>query len=1043
MDSRIIEKKLELLQALAAERVLPITGWQARTADFLAPGDYRYDGDWADVALPGRFPAGKTVCLRATVTVPGDTPLADCYLVVACQAMEGLLSVDGVPYAGLDDNHRRVLVPRAGELALACEFIARPEVYFLPGVAGEAGTFLGASLTSVNRAVEALCHEVRFAWETAGVLTDVRRKAALAAAVEAALLAVELTLPRLRLLEEVAEARALLQHKIAAIHPDPEAGGIFAVGHTHIDTAWLWPLRETVRKCGRSFSTACRLMEQYPEFHFTCSQPQLYQYTKTHYPDIYRQIQHWVGTGRWETAGAMWVEADCNVTSGESLIRQMLYGIGFFQQEFGTRPRLCWLPDVFGYPASLPELLAGCGVHAFYTYKLHWQAHNPFPAHLFRWRGLDGSEVTAHVVNHLHAYNNDLRPELLYTGWELYANKTDYPEVIFPFGYGDGGGGVTETQMENYRLAAGQYPGLPAVRIGTAEEFFADVAAADPALPVWDGELYVETHRGTYTTQSAMKRANRQCEVALREAEFWGTLASVTGATQAFTAATLRAAWQDTLTLQFHDILPGSSIGMVYDEALPVLAGVHAQARQVAAAHCAALLPAGEQTQTLCVFNSLSWSRGDVLTAVVPDPGGPFALADPEGNRHPVQVLDRRDGQLTIAFHPGYLSPCGYTVFRLEAPGPSAPSPLTVSARRLENRFYLIELNDAGALTRLYDKEQQREVLAPGAVGNDLQLLQDGPEGEDAWNVHETIDKRRYPFEGETTITLLADGPMQGGVRVRRTHRDSTLEQDIILYAEGRRIDFVTRVDWQARQTMLKVAFPVAIRAKQATYEVQFGAYARPTHRNTSWEAQQFEVPGHRWVDLAETGYGVSLLNDSRYGFDVKEHVMRITLLRSPIFPDPEADRGRHEFTYSLLPHAGTWTEAEIVHRAWELNVPAHVTAGSLPSGTPAARSFLSMSGLPAIVETLKPAEDGRGLILRIYEPHGARGTVRVSLGVPVRQVIACNLVEEDEGVVELDGQRFQCELTPFQIRTFRVLSLATIDHDLTLGTGEQDGQDK
>lgn len=1023
MDQRIIQKKLELLQGLATLTARPIEGWEYRTADYAAVNTYPYDQNWTPTVLPANFPAGKTAFLRARVTVPDEIECGDSYLVFGFNEMEGLLTINGKPYAGIDSQHMRAPLPPGATLELALEFMVVPSVYFDPAAATRHGVLSAATLTTVSREIEAFCYEVRFAWEAAQAVTEARRHALLAAAVEAALLAVDLTLPRPCLLAEVVQAREILREKLAAIHPDPEAGSLFAVGHSHIDTAWLWPTRETVRKCGRTFSTACRLMERYPNFYFTCSQPQLYQYAKEHYPDVYQEIQHWVRSGRWETAGAMWVEADCNITGGEALIRQMLYGIRFFQHEFGTRPRMVWLPDVFGYPASLPEIMAGCGIHYFYTYKLHWQAHNPFPAHLFRWRGLDGSEVLAHIVNHRWAYNNAIYPDHLVYGWQQYAQKAEYPELLLPFGHGDGGGGVSEEYLEFLQLASGQYPGLPAVRTGTAERYFDDVVAAAPTLPVWDGELYVETHRGTYTTQSAVKQANRHGELLLREAEIWGALAQATGAGTLFDAATLREAWQQLLLQQFHDILPGSSIGMVYTETLAALAEVQAQARYAADAQRAALLPltTGDAQHTVCLTNACSWSRGDVASAVFPDASVPAGLLAPDGRTYPTQVIERHTGQATVLFPVGSLPALGYAVYT-PSDLPTAPeAELIVTASRLENRFFRIELTLEGGIAGWYDKVHHREVLAPGEIGNDLLLLQDGPEHEDAWNIHETIDKRRYPFEGETQLTVQETGPVRGVLRVRRMHRASTLEQDIIIYAHQQRVDFVTRVDWQERQTVLKVAFPVAIRSTRATYEVQFGAYERPTHRNTSWEQQKFEVPAQRWVDLSEAGYGVSLLNDARYGCDVKEHVMRLTLLRSTIFPDPLADRGQHCFTYALLPHAGTWIEAAVTHRAGELNTPLLGRVGALPSTFPAVRSFVTLAGVPAVVETLKPAEDGDGLILRLYEPHGARGEVGVSLDLPVTQVLSCNHVEENTHEVAMDGNGFRCCIQPFQIQTFRL----------------------
>ncbi|MDR3707507.1 MAG: alpha-mannosidase [Capsulimonadaceae bacterium] len=1017
MDQRIVNKKLQILSSMVTETLTDIVDWQSRTAANTAPGEYVYDGDWADSPVPAAFKAGKTVFLRASVQVPDTAPLNNTYLAFRMQSMEGMLSIDGIPYAGIDDPHKRVHVPRHGKLAIQLEYSSVPHALFQPELADTPGLFQGGSVRIVNREVEALVYDVRFAFDTANTITEPRRKQLLNDAIEAALLAVDLTLPRDRFLAEVANARKLFAAKIAAIAPDPESGSIYAVGHTHIDTAWLWPLKETVRKCGRTFSTALRLMETYPDFHFACSQPQLYQYTKDYYPEVYAQIKKWVAKGQWEATGAMWVEADCNATSGESLIRQMLLGIAFFKEEFGARPRTCWLPDVFGYPSSLPEILAGCGVSYFYTYKLHWQATNPFPDHLFHWRGLDGSEVLAAVINGQGAYNGNPTPNQLYTSWQWYAQKAEYPEVLFPYGFGDGGGGVTEEMIETRRRAEMHFPGLPAVREGSAEGFFDDVVRRNPSLPVWDGELYVETHRGTYTTQSALKKANRMSELMLRDAEIWGSIAHLAGEKVDLDA--LHAAWKLVLLSQFHDILPGSSIAEVYVDALRDHKTVQTNLAPQIEAALATLTPATKATKAVRVFNSLSWPRRDAMTVKIPTSTSGVALVASDGKTYPAQVIAQEADGDTVLIEGAEIPSIGHADFTIADAPVSTQSPVSVSASAIETPLLRIAITPEGAISSVYDKLLRREVIAKGAIGNDLQLLQDGPEREDAWNVHETIDKRRYPVEGKTTVTVIESGPVRGCVRVHRKHRDSVIEQDIVVTAGSTRIDFVTRVDWQERQTMLKVAFPVAIRSVRATYEVQFGALERPTHQNTSWDKQKFEVPAQRWADLSESGYGVSLLNDSRYGYDAKENVLRLTLLRSTTYPDPQADRGKHEFTYSLYPHAGNWVEGETVRRAWELNVP---TRSRPLASAETPRSFVSLIGAAAIVEALKPAEDGRGLILRVYEPHGARGEVTVRCASELKQVVECNLVEEDGNEIATNGSEFKFDITPFQIRTFRLL---------------------
>lgn len=1028
MDERIIRAKTDAVGSRAVVARFPIGGWRGRTADHLGPGEYRCHGDWAPVPDESTWQPGLTLFLQADAAVP-DTP-ADTILHAAfdIQHLEGLLSVDGKPWAGIDAQHPRAAL-RPGQparpLALALEFSCVPAAAYDPPLARERARFRDARLEAVDRETEALWYDLRFAAEAARAVGDERRRRLVDAALEEALLAVDLQAPAIDWPGVVREARSLLADRLAAIGIDPEGGSVALTGHSHIDTAWLWPLRETVRKCGRTFATACRLMERYPSYRFSCSQPQLYAYAKQHFPSVYAEIGRWVREGRWETTGGMWVESDCNVPSGESLVRQFLHGIAFFRSEFGSRPRSCWLPDVFGYPASLPGILAGCGIDSFYTNKLHWQARNPFPAHLFLWEGVDGSRVLGHVPRLAHMYNGTPDPAQIAAAWEGYAEKASHPELLFPFGFGDGGGGPTEWMLE-YAERARAFPGLPRTRQVTAEEWFASVRAAAPELPTWIGELYLETHRGTYTTQAAVKRANRKNELALREAEIFASVAAITAGAPC-PAADLRAAWENLLLLQFHDILPGSSIGEVYREALADHARIAATARTARDAAIAAISPvagAGGKRRTtdgasLLAFNSLSWERRDAIEAVVPDLGtDDLAVAWSGEDSVPAQVIDRDGAGVRIVFTGAPVPPVGWAWFSVgRSSDPPSPT-LRVEGRTVETGSYLLSIGEEGTIVRLFDKRHAREVVPAGAHANDLQLYQDGPEREAAWNVHATYERRRYRWDS-VDVRVVERGPVRAVVRVARRFRASTVEQDVVVWAGLDRIDVVTRADWRERQVLLKAAFPLEVRTERAAYEIQFGAVERPTHRNTSWDQEKFEVCAHRWADLSEAGYGASLLNDAKYGHDAHGNVLRLTLLRGPEWPDPEADRGRHEFTYSLLPHAGDWRTGGTVRRAWELNVPVVCVPAS--GGSPAsARSFVGIDG-PGVLEALKPAEDGDGWILRVSEPHGGRG--RVAVGVPrsLARVEACNHVEEGGEPVAHDGSAFSFPIRPFETRTFRL----------------------
>ncbi len=1042
MDPRIIRSKLDHIRRQATLAVWPIDPWQVRTAEHLAPGQYRYDGDWTEVTGETSWPAAKTLFLRTQAQAPQGVPAKDLYISFDAEGLEGLLSIDGQPYAGIDGNHPRVVLPHTGALTLEAEFMCLPASLHTPALRREKARLRQVAFVQVDRDVEAAYYDLWFTWEAAQAVRDERRRVLLEAALEDALLAIDLTAPREQFRQEVADARRLLQERIAAIAPDPEAGSVFLTGHSHIDTAWLWPLRETIRKCGRTFSTACRLLERYPDYHFSCSQPQLYAYTKEHYPGLYEEIRRWVQTGRWACSGGMWVEPDCNVPSGESLIRQNLLGIRFFEREFGVRVRTCWLPDVFGYPASLPQILKGCGIEQFYTNKLHWQAHNPFPMNLFWWEGIDGTRLLAHIPRLKRGYNGWPTPEELCVAWENYQQKAAYPELLFPFGFGDGGGGVTEEMLE-FAARAERFPGLPASRQGAEEAYFDAVRAADPSLPVWSGELYLETHRGTYTSQGAIKRANRRNELLLREAEILSSLANA----QALSASDhesrgpegagiditpLQGAWQNLLLLQFHDILPGSSIGEVYREAAADHARIEAAAQSVRAAALQALTPAAD----VVAFNSLSWPRDDVAVATIPAMEGPLELVSSEGEAVAAQIIARRGDQVDIAFAPGALPALGYAGFSIRPAAQPAEHSLRATPGEMENRYFRLRLAEDGTIAGLYDKVHGREVLPKGECANRLQLFQDGPEREAAWNIHATFEKREYAWEPGTTIEVVECGPVRAVVRITRHFRQSRIEQDLILYDQLPRIDFVTRAHWEERQVMLKAAFPLAVRSSRAAFEVQFGAVERPTHRNTSWDQEKFEVCAHRWADLSEAGYGVSLLNDCKYGHDVHGHTLRLTLLRGPEWPDPDADRGEHTFTYALYPHAGSWAEGGTVQRGWELNVPILCLAGggqaAADTGT---RSFFAVDG-PAVLETLKQAEDGggpwtreplqqhardMGWIVRFYEPYGGRGTVRVRTPWPLQRVCECNLVEEAQSEVAPQGDAFAFAMRPFEIKTFRL----------------------
>jgi alpha-mannosidase len=791
--------------------------------------------------------------------------------------------------------------------------------------------------------------------------------------------------------EEAQRARAILTSELAKTGGTPSLK-ISAIGHAHIDLAWLWPIRETIRKGARTFATVLALMDRYPDYTFGASQPQLYQWMKDYYPQLYKKIQAKVAEGRWETQGAMWVEPDTNISSGEALIRQIIYGKRFFREEFGKDPKMLWLPDVFGYSAALPQILKKAGVDYFMTIKLSWNNYNVFPHHTFFWQGLDGSRVLAHMPPE-GTYNSSAAPRAIIAAEKNFADKVVSEHCALLFGIGDGGGGPGIEHLE--RLAREKnLDGLAPVTQEHIETFFDRIAQDTTGYQTWTGELYLEKHQGTYTTQGRTKRFNRKMELALREVEFLAALAGVlTG--HAYPTQELDAIWKEVLLYQFHDILPGSSITRVYDESLARYQQLFDQTQQLLSQAQAAFIPqpdADENRQTVTVFNSLAWERCEWL---------------------------RIHGQWFYVTAPslGYMT-LNLATHRRSDEENQKIAQLIVSPDVLENDKLRIRFASDGAIQAIFDKEHQREVLASDAAANKLAVYQDEPEEFDAWEVSITYDQRPPQYFKLEKTEAHIDGP-QAMVEQHYRFGQSTLQQRIVLTAGSHRIDFITIVDWKENQKMLRTSFPVAIFATEATCDIQFGSIKRPTHRNTSWDMAKYEICAQKWVDLSQWDYGVALLNDCKYGYKVSENVLDLNLLRSPNYPDPHADRAQHEFTYALYPHAGNHIVGNVVHAGYELNVPLRPVPG-----VPQQSHHLSLAHVEAdniIIETVKKAEKSDDIILRLYESSGATTRTTLTFDREIKAIWSTNLLEKSEKSLDHQQKSVGLTLSPFEILTLRM----------------------
>ncbi len=778
--------------------------------------------------------------------------------------------------------------------------------------------------------------------------------------------------------DEVIRARKVLEPELQKVGGTPSLK-ISAIGHAHIDLAWLWPIRETIRKGARTFATVLHNMEQYPDYVFGASQPQLYQWMKEHYPELYDKVKAKIAEGRWEAQGAMWVEPDTNVPSGESLIRQIIYGKQFFREEFGVEPRTLWLPDVFGYTGALPQILKHCGVDYFMTQKLSWNTVNVFPHHTFVWQGIDGSQVLAHMPPE-NTYNSAAEPHSLLDTERNYQDKAVSDECLLLYGIGDGGGGPGANHLESLKRET-NLEGLPPVKQEFSEEFFDRLAKRSDQYKTWVGELYLERHRGTFTTQARNKYFNRKLEIALREFELWSCFIDID-----FSRDDLDAIWKEMLLYQFHDILPGSSITRVYDESLERYDVMLSQVEELivkADEALAAKVDTSHYEKPALVTNSLGWARQEWVRT-----GDTWIKAD--------------------------VPPLGYAVVDI-ASDQMIPT-MNADVDALENDVLRIRFDDTGALISIVDKENNREILS--APCNVLAVYTDYG---DAWDIEPNY-RERLPARFElVNAAAFVDGP-QATIRQEYRYGESTLEQRIVLTAGSRRVDFVTEVDWNETHKMLRTSFPVKVNAESATCDIQFGTLQRSTHQNTSWDMAQHEICAHKWVDLSQPDYGVALLNDSKYGYYVEGNLLDLNLLRSPTYPDPVADKGKHQFTYALYPHTGNHIAGGVIQAGYELNMPLRVILANQQSGTlPTSQSHFELDNDSVIIETVKPAEDGKGIIIRIYETHGTNAKTILRFGTEIKNVSRTNLMEEHISDIPAESSLVNLVFEPFEIVTIRL----------------------
>jgi len=776
-------------------------------------------------------------------------------------------------------------------------------------------------------------------------------------------------------------------------------------GHSHLDTAWLWPLDETIRKAARTFSTALTMMEQYPEYRFLQSAPCHADWMRVHYPEIFERIRAAVKQGQWEPNGGMWVEPDCNIPSGESMIRQFLFGQAFTQKYFDYTADVYWQPDVFGYSGALPQIMRGCGIRFFMTTKMGWNDTNRFPYDTFHWHGIDGSSVIAHFHN-IHCWPE---PRSLQDQWWTVQHKDVQDRRYVPYGFGDGGGGPQDEMIEISRRVV-DLEGCPRSRHMSVSEYMNDLERDLAArLPVWTGELYLEKHRGTLTSIHGVKRGNRKAEIALRDAEWALSIARING--RDYPAGKLEKLWKVLLTDQFHDVLPGSSIAPVNDTAIGEFGEVKSGADALRDEAITSIGEAASGKVTLA--NSLSWTReGEVVLSGLP--GGQA----PAGDGVVTQSYEDIEGERNMAVIGLSVPSLGMTCVPLAPEKSTAGSPFVIDGSSVETPFASVRFDDRGRMVSFVDKATARELVRDGGTFNAFWFGEDAPADSDNWDIDADYVLKQHDPSRLVSREIIANGPLQLRIRSKFEIGDrSTITQDMVFHSTTPRVDFETQVDWRETHKLLKAGFDTTIFAENARHEIQFGHLQRPTHQNLSTDRARFEVCNHKWSDLSDAHYGIAILNDCKYGISVLGGDMRLTLLKSGTQPDHRGDNGVHRFDYALLPHDGTFSAAGVVRPAYEFNIPVVAVPGLCAS----TASLASVDAANVLIETVKWSEDGKALVLRLYEAEGALTRCRLSFGIDATRAAETNMLEEEQGELAIVDNGLNLEFRPFEIKTVRV----------------------
>ena len=940
---------------------------------------------WFYAKLPA-VPAqeGKRLCFTFKTGYEGE-PNA--------QRPQGLVYLNGKMTQGLDTNHTEVTL----------EFDRENEIYiyFYTGSHATRST-ISVSVDTVDVKIEKIFYDIFVPYEALSHLDEnsddfICSKKTLELAVNLLDMRVPLSAD---FYASVEKTEKFLDENFYGKLCGGSLPTVNCIGHTHIDVAWLWTVRQTVEKAQRSFATVLALMKEYPEYKFVSSQPQLYAFVKDQAPELYAEIKERIKEGRWEPEGATWLECDCNLTSGESLVRQILFGKRFMRDEFGVDNKCVWLPDTFGYSVAMPQIFKKCGVKYFVTSKIGWNESNTVPYDSFLWQGLDGSEVFTSFITtrgdsegRASTYNGTTDPNHVIGTWKRYQQKEYNTETIIPFGHGDGGGGPTREMLEYQRRSAFGLPGLPKTKISFVDEYlekaeknFRKNTKLLGRTPRWVGELYLEYHRGTYTSIAKNKKNNRKSEQMMQSLEKISSINKVLFG-EKYDSDSINRMWHTVLLDQFHDILPGSSIFDVYEQTDKDYAALFAEGNKAFSEKLSSLAANVKTSGGMLVYNPCGFECSD--------------------------VIDIDDKKVFVSG----INPCGYTVVTPKAP----KKRVKASKNKLENDFFKITFDKNFNIASLYDKRAGREVVKSGEKYNQLQIFEDFPRAFDAWEISDYYKQKMWEIN-DVESTEITDEGARLGIRITRKYFSSTITQTIYLYDDIARIDVENDIDWKEEHQLLKAAFPTDVHANEATYEVQFGHVRRPTHENTSWDKAKFEVCAQKWADISDDGYGVSIINDCKYGHSAEGSTLKLSLLKCATMPNPKADKERHTFRYSIIPHEGSFKTAGTIRAAQLFNSPLTAIPVSRHDGTlPESYSLISCNRENIMIDTVKKAEDDDALIIRAYESFDRRTNATFTVGFDAKKAYICDMLENEEKEIPVVDGKFTVEMSNFEIVTVKL----------------------